>query len=86
LRVLDTRETKVADLEIAILVDEDVAGFEITVDNTRRVYIFKTSLPNCQFCRILQSLAQTYQNLIEEVLDELLLKWSGGKEAMQIGA
>jgi hypothetical protein len=29
---------------------------------------------------------ETHQNLVEEVLDELLLKWSGSKETMKIGA
>jgi len=28
----------------------------------------------------------TYKNLVEEVLDELLLQWSRGEEAMEIGA
>lgn len=28
----------------------------------------------------------TYQNLIEEVLDELLLKRSGGEETVEIGS
>lgn len=33
LRVLDSCKTKVANLEIAVFVDEDIAGFEIAVDN-----------------------------------------------------
>jgi hypothetical protein len=32
--VLDTRETEIANLKIAILVDENVTGFEVTVDDT----------------------------------------------------
>jgi len=31
---LYTGETEVADLEIAVLVDEDVAGLQVTVDDT----------------------------------------------------
>jgi hypothetical protein len=31
---LDTCKSEIADLEIAILVDEDVAGFEVSVDNS----------------------------------------------------
>lgn len=33
LRVLDTREAKVADFEVAILVDEDIARLQVTVDD-----------------------------------------------------
>jgi hypothetical protein len=44
LGVLYTGETEVADLEIAVFVDEDVAGLEITVDNTSRVDVFETAL------------------------------------------
>lgn len=44
LGVLDTRETEVADLQIAVLVDKDVAGLEITVDDTSRVDIFQATL------------------------------------------
>lgn len=31
-------------------------------------------------------LFETHQNLVQEVLDELLLKRAGGEEAVQIGA
>jgi hypothetical protein len=34
LRILNASQTKVADLEIAVLVDENIAGLEITVNNT----------------------------------------------------
>ena len=44
LGVLYTGETEVADLEIAVLVYENVAGLEITVDNTSGVDIFQTAL------------------------------------------
>jgi hypothetical protein len=44
LRVLDTCKAKVANLQIAVLVDEDVGGFEVTVDNAGGVYVFQTTL------------------------------------------
>jgi hypothetical protein len=34
LRVLDTCKAEVADLEVAVLVDEDVAGLEIAMDDS----------------------------------------------------
>lgn len=34
LGVLETGEAKVANLEIAVLIDQDVGGFEVSVDNT----------------------------------------------------
>ena len=44
LRVLNTGETEVADLEVAVLVDEDIAGLEITVNDSCRVNIFQSAL------------------------------------------
>lgn len=46
LGVLDARQAEVADLEIAILVDEDVAGLQVSVDDTGRVDVFQAALPN----------------------------------------
>lgn len=43
--VLDTRKAKIADLEVAILVDKDVAGLQVAVDDSCRVYVFQTALP-----------------------------------------
>lgn len=40
LRVLNTGKTKVANLQVAVLVDEDVARLKIAMDNTGRVDIF----------------------------------------------
>jgi hypothetical protein len=40
LRILNSRKAKVADLQIAILVDQNVAGLEITMNNTCRMDIF----------------------------------------------
>lgn len=44
LRVLDTGETEVANFEIAVLVDEDVARFEVTVDDAGGVDVFQATL------------------------------------------
>lgn len=44
LGVLDPGETKVANLQVAILVDEDVARLEIAVHDTGRVDIFQATL------------------------------------------
>jgi hypothetical protein len=44
LGVLYTGETKVADLEIAVLIDEDVARLQVTVDDTSRVDVFQATL------------------------------------------
>lgn len=44
LRILNTGETKIADLKIAVLVDEDVAGLEITMNDTCRMNVFQSTL------------------------------------------
>jgi hypothetical protein len=44
LRVLNTGEAKVANLQIAVLVNENVAGLEITVNDASRVHVFETTL------------------------------------------
>jgi hypothetical protein len=44
LGVLNTGKAKIADLEIAILVDENVARLEITMNDTCRVDILKTTI------------------------------------------
>lgn len=44
LRILDPRQTKVADLQIAVFVDKDIAGFEVTVHHTGGMDIFQSSL------------------------------------------
>lgn len=44
LRILNTSETEIADLKIAVLVDEDVAGLEITMNDACRVNIFQSTL------------------------------------------
>lgn len=47
LRILNTSEAEIANLEIAVLVDEDVAGLEITMDDACRVDILETTLWQC---------------------------------------
>ena len=44
LGVLNTGQTEVADLQIAVLVDQDVAGLEIAMDNACGVDILEPSL------------------------------------------
>ena len=44
LRILDSGQAEVADLEIAVFVDEDVAGLEITMNDPCRVDIFQPAL------------------------------------------
>ena len=44
LRILNSSKSKIANLQIAVLVHEDVAGFEITMNNTGAMYIFEASL------------------------------------------
>ena len=44
LGILYTGQTEVADLQIAVLVYENVAGLQVTVDNTSGVNIFQTTL------------------------------------------
>lgn len=85
LGVLDTSQTKVADFQITVLVDQDVAGLEVAVNHTGGMHIFESSLfrldhsPSC-------CLLETHQYLVQEVLDELLFEGSGGEETVEIGA
>ena len=44
LRVLYTGQAEIADLQIAVLVDENVTGLQITVHNASRVDVFQTTL------------------------------------------
>lgn len=77
LRILYTREAEIANLQIAVLVDEDVAGLQISVNNTRGVDVFETTLLGS--VDFLRPKIATYENLVEEVLDELLLERSRGE-------
>lgn len=44
LRILNSRQSKVADLEITVFVHQDVGWFEVTVNHTGRMYIFEAAL------------------------------------------
>ena len=44
LRILDPGQAEIANLEIAVLVDQDVAGLQIAMDNACRMDIFESSL------------------------------------------
>ena len=44
LGVLNTGQTEVANLQIAVLVDQNVAGLQVTVDNTSRMDVFQSAL------------------------------------------
>jgi hypothetical protein len=44
LRVLDAGKTEIANLQIAVLVDKDVGGLKVTVDNTGGVDVFQATL------------------------------------------
>jgi hypothetical protein len=41
---LDSSKAKVADFQIAVLVDEDVARLQISVHDTGRMYVLKAPL------------------------------------------
>ena len=94
LGVLYTCETEVADLEIAVLVDEDVAGLEIAVHHTSRVDVFQPTL--LESASILAHFGgpgrggggplATHQNLVEKVLDKLLLERPRGQQTVEIGS
>lgn len=55
LGVLDTRKTEVANLEVTVLVDEDVRGLQVTVDDAGRV-------------DVLQSTEDLVQEVLDELL------------------
>ena len=87
LRILDACETEIADLQVAVLINENVAGFEIPVDDACRVDVFQTTLgKKLALCAIPAMPKVFYQDLVEEVLDELLLEGSRGQETVQIGS
>lgn len=44
LRILDTGETEIADFEVAVFVDKDVAGFQVSMHDACRVDVFQTPL------------------------------------------
>lgn len=73
LGVLDTGEAKVADLEVAVFVDEDVAWFEVSVDDAGGMYILEASLYEVNKCNLPALIySEAYEDLVEKVLYELL--------------
>jgi len=44
LGILNSGQPKIADLEVAILVDQYVAGLQVSVHDTCRVNVFQTAL------------------------------------------
>lgn len=46
LRILKSGKTKIANLEIAILVDQDVTGLQVSVDHAGGMYVFQAALEN----------------------------------------
>ena len=45
LRILQPRQSEIANLEIAVLVDENVGRLEVAVDDARRVRVLQAALP-----------------------------------------
>ena len=86
MRVLNASEAEIANLEIAILVDENVGGLEITVDDTCGVDVFQTTLRRLDCAIVAQRRFKAHQNLVQEVLDELLLEGTRSEETVQIGS
>ena len=44
LRILDSRQAEIANLQIAVFIDQDVAGLQVPVDYAGRVDVFQTTL------------------------------------------
>lgn len=74
LRVLNSGQAKVANLEIAVFIDQDVAWFEIAVDNSSRMDVFETTLEEWSGRLCVTLIDSTYEYLVKKVLDELFLK------------
>jgi len=51
LRVLYARQAEVADLQVAVFVDEDVGGFEVAVDDAGGVDVFEAALVGIRCAR-----------------------------------
>lgn len=57
------------------------------MDDTGRVHILQTTLLAVSLAVLESSFSRlTDQNLVEEVLDELLLQWPRGEQAVKISA
>jgi hypothetical protein len=74
---LNSGEAEVANLQVAVLVDQDVAGFQVSVDDAGGMNVFQAALGTCQLrlgCYMGCCFAGTHHDLVEKVLDELLLQ------------
>ena len=59
---------------------------EIAVDNTGRVYVLQTPLDaDIRMPVVKMSWVKTYEDLVEEVLDELLLEGARSEQSVQVG-
>lgn len=84
LGVLYTRKSEIADLEITVLVDKNVARLQVAVNNSGGVDVFQSALDkSVETCH---GGFATYQNLVQEVLDKLLLEGSRGEQTVEISA
>lgn len=88
LGILNTRQTEIADFQIAVLIDENVAGLEVSMDHTSGVNILQATLSSRQWlCANYQtSPKSTYQNLVKEILNKLLLERSRSQKAVEISS
>ena len=84
--VLYTSKTEVTNLQVAVFVHQDVAGLQVAVDDARRVNVFQTSLLPLAQRNGSRVETRSHQYLVEEVLNELLLKGAGGEETVEVCA
>lgn len=84
LGVLDAGEAKVADLEVAVLVDQDVARLQVTVDHACRVHVLETTLRSVSPSSFGSGWEMAHHDLVEKVLDELLLQRPRSEKPVQI--
>ena len=87
LRVLYPGQTKITDFQVAVLVDEDIARFQVSVHDTGGVDVFEASLQAVRTVAEqegLQKQDNSYQDLVKKVLYELLFQRSRCQQAMEI--
>jgi hypothetical protein len=75
LRVLNPGQAEVADFEIAVFIDKDIAGFQVSMNDTCRMDVLQTALYMIGLAnRSTTPGGSSYQDLIEEILNELFLQ------------
>ena len=75
--VLDPGQTEITNLEVAILVEQDVARVEVPLNDTRRVDVLQSFLRNVSGGEeqpVIGTASSAHQYLVEDVLDELFLE------------